>query len=241
MNPNWKTILFRAWSMHGVYVMLFLTALQMALTQFEAEIPPMAFSLSMLTIGFLIGLGRLLNQGLDTYSSLRKFRSDDSGAVSRRGVATGLTAALVISLATPFIAKWEGVRLTAYKDIVGVDTICFGDTHGVKPGDTATMEECVVRLEEDVEHFYSEISACMTNPNIPAGVQASMLELAFNVGSPKVCRSTMMRKANAGHFRSACDELRRWVMAGGKRIRGLSNRRADSKHSLCLRDLPRGT
>ena len=168
---------------------------------------------------------------------LSNFRSDESGALRRRGAVAGASAALVIALATPFIAKWEGVRLDAYKDIVGVETICFGDTHWVQSGDTATMDECVARLGDDVEAFYADIAGCMTNPDIPAGVQASMLELAYNVGSPKVCRSTMMRRANAGDYSGACGELRKWVMAGGRRIRGLSNRRADSKQSLCLHNV----
>jgi GH24 family phage-related lysozyme (muramidase) len=88
-----------------------------------------------------------------------------------------------------------------------------------------------------VRLFYSEISLCISNPNIPAGVQASLLELAFNVGSRPVCRSTMMRLANAGQYRAACEELHRWGRAGGKRIRGLQNRRADSKRVLCLKGL----
>ncbi|WP_291729582.1 glycoside hydrolase family protein [Leisingera sp. F5] len=107
------------------------------------------------------------------------------------------------------------MRLEAYRDIVDVATICFGDTHGVQIGDKATMAECVDRLEEDVQTLYAEISGCMTNKRIPVGVQASMLELAFNVGSGSVCRSKMMRKANAGDYVSACNELLRWVMAGG--------------------------
>lgn len=145
--------------------------------------------------------------------------------------------ALVIGSATPFIAKWEGVRLEAYRDIVGVATICFGDTHGVRMGDKDTMQGCVDRLEADVAMFYAELVPCMTNKAIPVGVQASLLELAFNVGSGPVCRSTMMKRANAGRYLDACNELRKWVIAGGKKVKGLENRRADSKFGLCLIDL----
>lgn len=35
-------------------------------------------------------------------------------------------AAVVIATATPFIAKWEGLETTAYRDIVGVPTVCYG-------------------------------------------------------------------------------------------------------------------
>lgn len=43
----------------------------------------------------------------------------------RKKVIAG-SAALVIASATPFIAKWEGLETKAYKDIVGVPTVCYG-------------------------------------------------------------------------------------------------------------------
>lgn len=92
-------------------------------------------------------------------------------------------------------------------------------------------------LEEEVVEYYARVERCMTNDNIPVGVQASMLELAYNVGTSAVCKSTMMRKANAGDYEGACNELSRWVRAGGRKVRGLENRRADSKERLCLQGI----
>jgi len=157
--------------------------------------------------------------------------------VKSKTIAGGAAAA-VIALATPFIAKWEGVEYRAYRDIVGVPTICYGETRGVRMGDTATPVECRAMLQQGVAEFYAGVARCITHPAVPVGVQASMTELAYNVGVAPVCRSTMMRRANAGDWRGACDELRKWVKAGGATVRGLSNRRADSKASLCLRGLP---
>lgn len=168
-------------------------------------------------------------------SSITSFFKSKPKTAAVAGAAT--TAALVIATATPFIAKWEGVELKAYRDVVGVETICFGDTHGVQMGDVETMQGCIDRLEDDVSMFYREITPCMTNKAIPVGVQASLLELAFNVGSGPVCRSTMLKKANTGDFIGACNELRKWVIAGGRKWKGLENRRADSKYSLCLQGL----
>ena len=235
---NWKQVLTGAWSMHLVMIAAVISALGVFLGMVspgQLGWDPIWFAVVASVINALAIPARVIMQG--SLQRLSDFRSDESGALRRRGAVAGASAALVIALATPFIAKWEGVRLEAYKDVVGVETICFGDTHGVQSGDTATMDECVSRLQEDVETFYADIATCITNPGIPAGVQASMLELAYNVGSPKVCRSTMMRKANAGDYAGACSELRRWVMAGGRRFPGLSNRRADSKQSLCLRNV----
>lgn len=154
----------------------------------------------------------------------------------RKKLAAG-AAAVVIATATPFIAKWEGLETTAYRDIVGVPTVCYGETRGVKMGDTYTKAECMEMLKVAVGEYYSKIEPCMTNKDIPVGVQASLLELAYNVGTGATCKSTMMRLANQGKYKEACKELDKWVKAGGQIVRGLQNRRADSKINLCLKGL----
>jgi lysozyme len=146
-------------------------------------------------------------------------------------------AAVVIATTTPFIAKWEGLETTAYRDIVGVPTVCYGETRGVKMGDTYTKEQCMDMLKVAVGEYYTKIQPCMTNKDIPVGVQASLLELAYNVGTGATCKSTMMRLANQGKYKEACKELDKWVKAGGQTVRGLQNRRADSKINLCLKGL----
>lgn len=237
--PNWKSVLAGSWSIWLIALACILSAVPVFVSLVSPGllgVDPVIFAAAAALVNALAIPARLIAQvGLS--DALSAFRQDTSGAMRKRA-AVGLGAgALVISMATPFIAKWEGVRLEAYRDIVGVPTICFGDTHGVKMGQRASMPECIDRLEADVQMFYAEIGRCMTNPRIPAGVQASMLELAFNVGSGPVCRSTMMRLANAGQYSRACNELHRWVRAGGKRVRGLENRRADSKRALCMNGL----
>ncbi|MCD9147807.1 lysozyme [Pseudophaeobacter flagellatus] len=234
--PNWKSVLAGSWSVWLIALACVLSSVPVFVSLVSPGllgVDPVMFAAAAAVVNALAIPARLVAQaGLS--NALGVFRRDASGAMRKRA-ALGLGAgALVISLATPFIAKWEGVRLEAYRDIVGVPTICFGDTHGVRMGEKASMSDCVARLKADVHMFYAEISRCMTNPDIPAGVQASMLELAFNVGSGPVCRSTMMRLANAGQYSRACSELHRWVRAGGKRVRGLENRRADSKRALCM-------
>ncbi len=234
--PNWKSVLTGSWSVWLIALACLLSAVPVFVSIVSPGllgVDPLLFATAAAVVNALAIPARLIAQaGLS--EAIKGFRQNQSGAMRKR-TAVGLGAgALVISMATPFIAKWEGVRLEAYRDIVGVPTICFGDTHGVKMGQRASMSECVDRLEADVQMFYAEISGCMSNPGIPAGVQASMLELAFNVGSGPVCRSTMMRLANAGQYKRACNELHRWVRAGGKRVRGLENRRADSKRALCM-------
>ena len=154
-----------------------------------------------------------------------------------RNRVLGGVAATVVALSTPFVAKWEGLELVAYRDIVGVPTVCYGETRGVQLGDSYTKDECVAMLQKGLEQYYKSLNVYMTNPNIPVGVQASLLELAYNVGVSDAGNSTMMRLANAGNYKAACEQLDRWIRAGGGRIQGLVNRRADSKVSLCLKGL----
>ena len=146
-------------------------------------------------------------------------------------------SAAVIIATTPFIAKWEGLETSAYEDIVGVPTVCYGETRGVKMGDTYTKEQCLAMLEKAVGEYYKGLQPYMTNKSIPVGVQASLLELAYNVGVGSVGKSTMMKLANEGKYKEACQQLTRWIRAGGKTVQGLKNRRVESKVELCLKGL----
>ena len=157
-------------------------------------------------------------------------------SIFRKKATVGVTA-LVLATATPFIAKWEGLETEAYRDIVGVPTVCYGETRGVKMGDSYTEAECLAMLERSVGEYYAKLKPYMTNPNIPVGVQASLLELAYNVGVSAAGNSTMMKLANQGKYKEACQELDKWVKAGGQTVKGLQNRRAESKKQLCLKGL----
>ena len=152
---------------------------------------------------------------------------------------SGGVAAAVIALATPFIIDWEGKRNFAYLDRIAnppVWTVCYGQT-GPKAFNGAyyTDKQCEDMLMQEVGEFYQRIAACV-KPDVPVSVQASLLELAYNVGSGAVCNSTAMRKANAGDYDGACAELDRWVNSGGERVKGLVNRR-NASQEMCERDL----
>jgi len=61
---------------------------------------------------------------------------------------------------------------------------------------------------------------------------AAFTSLAFNVGVPTFCRSSVARKANAGDMAGACKAIGLYVYAGGKVVRGLQNRRK-AEIALC--------
>lgn len=162
----------------------------------------------------------------------RGFCTDESGAVGRR-TAAGLGA--VLALATAVIAPFEGRELRAYRDIVGVWTICDGDTQGVRPGQVATPAECDSRLAARVAAFEREIRPCLP-AGLPAETRAAFVSAAYNIGSGAFCSSSMARRARAGDLRGACEALRLWNKAGGQVVRGLVRRR-EAERDLCLSGL----
>lgn len=152
--------------------------------------------------------------------------------MSRLKKSAGLMAAAVA-----LVGAWEGLRLTAYRDIVGVPTVCFGETRGVKMGDRYTADECRVMLGDGLAEFETGMRRCLVAPDaIPAKPYVAFLSLSYNIGTGAFCRSTLVRKVNAGDIRGACDEILKWNRAGGRVVKGLSNRRKEER-AICLEGL----
>lgn len=136
---------------------------------------------------------------------------------------SGAVAIAIVALIKP----WEGRELKAYRDIVGVWTICDGETKGVRPGDVKTDAECDAMLLDRVENdFFKPLVACVPGYlAAPVSVQASMLSLAYNVGTGAACKSTAARLIGERRYDAACVAMTRFNRAGGKVVRGLKLRR----------------
>ncbi|MES2667414.1 MAG: lysozyme [Pseudomonadota bacterium] len=152
---------------------------------------------------------------------------------STKAAVAGSAAA--IALAASLIAPWEGVELRAYRDIVGVPTVCYGETRGVTMADRYTLAECQTQLAVGVAQFEAAIRPCLPAV-LPQPTRASFISAAYNIGSFGFCKSTMARRALAGDLRGACEALMMWNKAGGKVVKGLTNRRK-AERELCLSGL----
>lgn len=157
--------------------------------------------------------------------------------VSRSGPIAGGAVAVagMIALSVGLLVKpWEGRKLEPYYDIVGVLTVCDGITGPeVIAGKAYTPEACDALLNKAIGRTYAELERCIVRP-VPTVSMAAVLSLGYNVGPRAVCRSTMVRLINEGQPVAAwCGEFSKWVYAGGRRVQGLVNRRADEQ-KLCL-------
>lgn len=139
------------------------------------------------------------------------------------------------AIAISAIAGYEGLSLVAYKDPVGIPTICYGYTKDVFMGMTKTVQECQYLLESEVERFSKGVLDLYSGP-ITQGELDAYTSLAYNIGLDAFSRSTLLKKLKSGDRKGACNELRRWVYAGGKVLRGLEARRK-AEERMCLSGL----
>ncbi len=139
--------------------------------------------------------------------------------------------------AIALVGAWEGLRLTAYRDVVGVPTVCYGETLGVKLGDKHTQAECDAMLLASLQRHEAGMRKCLKRPDaIPAKSYVAFVSLTYNIGVGGFCRSTARKRLDAGDVRGGCNAAKWFNKAGGRTIRGLVNRRA-AEHSLCLEGL----
>ena len=127
--------------------------------------------------------------------------------------------------AAHFIAKWEGCKLSAYRDVVGIPTIGYGRTTNVNMGDVCTQEQADAWLAEEVEQFKRGVRGAVLVP-LNDNQLAACTSLAYNIGLAAFRGSTLLRKLNDGDYQGAADQFLVWNKAGGRVVQGLVNRRA---------------
>lgn len=124
------------------------------------------------------------------------------------------------------IKHYEGCRLTAYQDLVGIWTIGYGDTENVQAGMVITQEEAESRLARRLaKEFEPAVRKVIAAPIEQCEFDA-MVSLAYNVGVTAFSKSTLVKFFNAGDTAQAADQFPRWDKAGGKSVKGLRRRRA---------------
>lgn len=134
------------------------------------------------------------------------------------------------------VAVWEGTEYQPYYDVVGVLTVCNGYTGpDIIPGKTYGKQECDRLLKKELTEHGLGVLKCTKVP-LNQNQYDSLTSFAYNVGVGAYCKSTLLRKLNAGDYTGACRELPKWNKAGGKVYAGLTKRRA-SEMALCLKPM----
>ena len=170
-----------------------------------------------LTQAQVIATDRLLSIDFDAVKSMLGI--PESMSVSNKGV--------------DLICEFEGKRLVAYDDGVGVWTIGFGTIKypngvRVKKGDTCTLEQAKEYMRHDLIEFEYTVNSSVKVP-LNQNQFDALVSLAYNIGSSAFKSSTLVKKLNTGDYQGAADQFNVWINAGGKRMQGLVNRRDKEK------------
>nr|WP_228035566.1 lysozyme [Oculatella sp. LEGE 06141] len=131
------------------------------------------------------------------------------------------------------LKSFEGLRLTAYRDAVGVWTIGYGTTTGVRPGMRITQSQAEALLRQDLLRFETAVNNLVKVP-LTDNQFSALVSFTYNVGERALGTSTLLRLLNQGNYRGAANEFLRWNKAGGRVLAGLTRRR-NAERTLFLR------
>jgi lysozyme len=145
------------------------------------------------------------------------------------------------------IAKFEGLRLSAYPDpgtgdepwTIGYGTTIYPNGHKVRKGHVVTRAEALEYLQHDTKKFADSVNRLVKVP-LNQNQFDALVSFTYNIGEGALQRSTLLRKLNSGDYRSAANEFGKWVNAGGKELDGLVIRRA-AERDLFLKAEPAPT
>lgn len=142
---------------------------------------------------------------------------------------------LAILIASPLVEQWEGMRRDPYRDIVGVWTVCSGETRVEMR--RYTQSECEAMLSRALAiDFAPGVLATVPALQDRPYQFAAAISLAYNIGTGAFARSTVARRFNAGDWHGGCDAFGMWINAGERPVQGLINRR-EAERKLCLTNL----
>ena len=148
--------------------------------------------------------------------------SGKSTPVKAASIAGGVTTTLAaMILAVPFITDLEsgpgGPKLQAYKDVVGVWTICDGETEGVRPDEVRTAEACKQLTQSRIGQFMIQVDAAIM-PEVAPQTLAAATSFAYNVGINGFRASQALKHFNEGNLGAGCVAMMNW---NGLRVNGV--------------------
>jgi len=144
-----------------------------------------------------------------------------------------------VAKALPLLRDFEGLRLTAYRDIGGYWTAGYGHRltmdeamAGAAKISTAQAEKW---LKEDAEKIAAAVAAAVRLP-LTINQRAALISLGFNIGPTALEGSTLVLRLNEGKVAEAAQEFPRWCHVGKAVVGGLSRRRAAERELFMTPD-----
>ena len=134
------------------------------------------------------------------------------------------------------IKKFEGCKLYAYRDSVGVLTIGYGHIKNVKAGMAITQQQAETFLKDDIKPVETLLNGM--GINYTQGQFDALVSWIFNLGQGNFKSSTMYKYIVAKKSDiEITDQMVKWHNAGGKPLLGLKKRRAKEANMFLGREV----
>ncbi len=118
-------------------------------------------------------------------------------------------------------------------------TLGFGETDGVKCGQTTTPVRALIQLGKSATRYERGVRACVTVPLYQHEFDA-YVSFSYNLGVGNFCGADFVERLNAGDYEGACRGMAThpngkpaWSSFQGKYKQGLQNRRIRER-DYCL-------
>jgi len=137
------------------------------------------------------------------------------------------------------LITWEGMETHLYEDVAGLKTIGVGHLltrdelssgkiwikgSAVKYQNGLTEQQVYDLLEQDLESFEDAVHN-LVKVELNQNQFDALVSFSFNVGVNAFKNSTLLKRLNKGQYHEVPEQLLRWVYSGGKKVKGLVNRR----------------
>jgi lysozyme len=123
------------------------------------------------------------------------------------------------------IKRFEGLRLNAYQDSVGVWTIGYGHTKGVYPGQSITAAQAEAMLRQELLEYEGYVDQYV-DAYLTQQQHDALVSFVYNLGPGNFAGSTLRAKVNANpNDYTIPAEFLKWNKAGGQVLSGLTIRR----------------
>jgi lysozyme len=138
---------------------------------------------------------------------------------------------LAVATAAALCRRFEGFYSKPYLCPAGIPTIGYGATY-YEDGRRVTLRDPAITRERaealllwHVRTVYLPAVRRLCPAVDHPGRLAALIDFAFNLGTGRLQASTLRQRVNAGRWGDVPAELRKWVMGGGRVLRGLQLRR----------------
>lgn len=124
--------------------------------------------------------------------------------------------------------KTRDGRIAAYLDTNTKPpkwSIGYGHTNTAKPGMVITEAQAIALKKQDLKEHEDSVKSAIPSVKLTQGQFDALVSFSYNIGKNKFAKSDVVEAVNAGNLEEAKKRLAKWNRAGGKVLKGLTDRR----------------